>query len=77
MNNECKGQRLDWHDWPNDKPTKIMWYLVEEVDSMDNYGRPFDDCLGMAYWTGQGWQTTGLNCKRWAEVLEPGKEQEA
>jgi hypothetical protein len=66
-----------WHKWPVEKPGKSKWYLVEENDCRNNEGRPFDDCLGMVWWTGSAWHLSGLRPKRWAEIPKPEGEETA
>jgi hypothetical protein len=66
-----------WHKWPEEKPGKSKWYLVEENDYRNNEGRPFDDCLGMVWWTGSAWHLSGLRPKRWAEIPRPNDRNPA
>jgi hypothetical protein len=76
-NERLRKQSLIWHKWPEEKPGKSKWYLVEENDYRNNEGRPFDDCLGMVWWTGSAWHLSGLRPKRWAEIPRPNDRNPA
>jgi hypothetical protein len=73
-NERLRAKALIWHKWPEEKPGKSKWYLVEENDCRNNEGRPFDDCLGMVWWTGSAWHLEGLRPKRWVEIPRPEGE---